>query len=104
MNRILAAVFCLTFAAPCISSEGQACNSLGSLRWMLGDWVADGSKTTFHESWRELGPKSYEGTGIERSKEDGSVPGGEDLSSSKWAVRFSTFRRSTTTSCRSLFA
>ncbi len=80
MNRILAAVFCLTFAAPCISSEGHACNSLGSLRWMLGDWVADGSKKTFHESWRELGPKSYEGTGIERSKEDGSVPGGEDLS------------------------
>ena len=79
MNRVFAAVFCLTFAAPCISSEGQACNSLVSLRWMLGDWVADGSEHTFHESWKELGPKSFEGTGVERSKADGSVQGGEDL-------------------------
>ena len=79
MNRIFAAVFCLTFAAPCVSSERQACNSLVSLRWMLGDWVADGDKKTFHESWRELGPKNYEGTGIERSQEDGSVQGAEDL-------------------------
>ena len=79
MNRIFAAVFCLTFAAPCISSEGQSCDSLSSLRWILGDWIADGSKKTFHESWKELGPKTFEGTGIERSKADGMVQGGEDL-------------------------
>ncbi len=79
MGRLFAAVLCLALAAPCMSAEKQACNSLTSLQWLLGDWVADGSKTIFHESWRELGPKTFEGTGVERSKADGSVEGGEDL-------------------------
>ncbi len=44
------------------------CGSLNDLRWLLGDWKAEGEQTTFHESWTESAPQTFEGTGIERSK------------------------------------
>jgi len=56
-----------------------ACDSLDALRWLLGDWVADGSKSGFHESWREVSSQTFEGTGVERSKADGKARGGEVL-------------------------
>jgi len=56
-----------------------ACNSLDGLRWLLGGWAADGSKTRFHESWTEVSPRTFEGAGVERSKSDGKVRGGEVL-------------------------
>lgn len=55
------------------------CASLAELRWLLGDWAADGDKTSFHESWAELGPQTFEGSGIERAKTDGAVKGSEVL-------------------------
>lgn len=55
------------------------CASLAELRWLLGDWAADGDKTGFHESWTELGPQTFEGSGIERAKTDGAVKGSESL-------------------------
>jgi len=62
-----------------LAADAADCNSLDSLRWLLGDWNADGSKTSFHESWRELDGQTFSGTGIERSKADGAVKGAEDL-------------------------
>ncbi len=59
--------------------EATECKSLDSLRWLLGDWTADGSKTTFSESWVEVGPRTFEGTGIERAKAAGTVNGTEEL-------------------------
>jgi len=55
------------------------CRTLDSLRWLLGDWNADGSKASFHESWRELDGHTFSGTGVERAKPDGAVKGAEDL-------------------------
>jgi hypothetical protein len=79
MTRLLPALL-LTLAAPVATADpAPACESLGSLRWLLGDWVADGSKTTFHESWTEVAPHTFEGAGIERAKPDGSIKGGEVL-------------------------
>lgn len=69
----------LVFAALLPATAGAGCDSLDSLRWLLGDWTADGSKASFHESWRELGPDDWQGTGIERSKTDQAIKGGEDL-------------------------
>lgn len=54
------------------------CGTLDSLRWLLGDWNADGSKTSFHESWRELDGQTFSGAGVERAA-DGAVRGAEDL-------------------------
>ncbi|MEX1993614.1 MAG: DUF6265 family protein [Steroidobacteraceae bacterium] len=61
------------------AAEAGECNGLDRLRWLLGDWTADGSKTRFHESWVEVAPHTFEGTGIERSKADGAPKGGEVL-------------------------
>ena len=57
----------------------EACGSLNDLRWLLGDWMAEGERTTFHETWTESTPQTFEGAGIERSKPDGAEKGGETL-------------------------
>ncbi len=62
-----------------LAAYGADCDSLESLRWLLGDWTADGSKSSFHESWRELGPQDFIGMGLERAKADGAVRAGEEL-------------------------
>lgn len=70
----------MSFVSAVASASGApTCNSLGSLRWLLGDWIADGSKTTFHESWTEVAPHTFEGAGIERAKPDGAIKGAEVL-------------------------
>lgn len=71
MAALFAALLPLTAAA--------ACDSLDDLRWLLGDWVGDGGQASFHESWRELDSDDFVGTGIERSKVDGAIKGGESL-------------------------
>lgn len=73
------AVFTL-FASPLWATAGDAaCGSLDELRWLLGDWTANGDKTSFHESWREVSPRTFEGTGVERSKADRKLRSGEVL-------------------------
>lgn len=65
--------------AAAASAAVADCTALESLRWLLGDWIAGGSKTSFHESWRELDGQTFSGTGIERAKSDGAVKGAEHL-------------------------
>lgn len=60
-------------------AAAAGCASLADLRWLLGEWTADGSQTSFHESWAELGPQTFEGSGIESAKTDGAVKGSEVL-------------------------
>jgi hypothetical protein len=55
------------------------CAGLSVARWVIGDWVAGGEKTVFHESWTQLGPQTFEGMGSERSMADGSVISTEEL-------------------------
>jgi hypothetical protein len=71
-------IVCVAWLLP-LAARGADCDSLESLRWLLGDWLADGSKSTFHESWRELGVRDFLGTGIERAKPGGTLKGGEEL-------------------------
>jgi len=74
--RQLALLIALLAPVPAFA---QACGSLNDLRWLLGDWTAEGDRTTFHESWTESTPQTFEGSGIERSKPDGAEKGGEAL-------------------------
>jgi hypothetical protein len=73
---ILLLTISVTLAGPACAGD---CRSLDDLRWLLGDWMAEGSASTFHESWTELGPRTFEGSGVERSKADGAVKGSEAL-------------------------
>lgn len=75
-RSFVSAMLAALLATPAFAAD---CGSLASLRWLLGDWTADGNETSFHESWVEVGPQTFEGTGIERSKPDGAVKAGEVL-------------------------
>jgi len=75
LNRwILGVVACLAAA-----TAAADCRSLAEFRWLLGEWLADGERRTFHESWIEAASNTFEGTGIERAKAGGAVKGGESL-------------------------
>lgn len=79
MRRFLSATMLALASVSAAASPAPSCDALASLSWLLGDWVADGSQTTFHESWTEAAPHTFEGAGIERAKADGSVKGSEVL-------------------------
>jgi hypothetical protein len=79
MKRSLAPLLALLFGALPWPALAAGCASLGELRWLLGDWTADGAQTSFHESWLERGPHSFEGSGIERTKSDDAIKGSETL-------------------------
>ena len=69
----------MVLASLSVGAAGADCGSLSSARWLLGDWVAEDAKAEFHESWVELGPRSFEGIGLERAKPGGEVRGSESL-------------------------
>lgn len=72
---LLAAILALS-AMPAAATE---CRTLGLLDWLLGEWVADGARSTFRESWTARGPQTWEGTGVETSKVDPAKTSGEAL-------------------------
>ena len=74
--RLLLMSIAVTFAIPASATD---CDSLHSLRWLLGDWATDDRDTTFHEAWTEIGPRTLEGSGVERAKADGAVKSAEAL-------------------------
>lgn len=74
--KSIALLLTLLVPVPCLAGD---CSSLEEMLWLLGDWRADGKDTSFHESWTEVSPKSFEGTGIERTKADGAVKAEEAL-------------------------
>jgi len=76
--RLCVPILALLFAsaAPAGATE---CQSLAAARWMLGDWATGNETSVFHESWIELGPRTFEGTGSERSLADGKSLGSEAL-------------------------
>lgn len=71
----LAAILVLS-ALPAAANE---CRTLAALDWLLGEWVADGAKSTFRESWTARGPQTWEGRGVETSKADPARTSGEVL-------------------------
>jgi hypothetical protein len=67
ITRYLSAVLLATLALP---ASASACRSLAPLEWLLGEWTAERGVSTFRESWASLGPRTWEGRGIETSKAD----------------------------------
>ena len=74
------AACCLAIALAAFAEAAAAnCDSLASLDWLLGEWLADGRKSTFRESWTALGPTTWVGRGVETPKEDPGPASSEDL-------------------------
>jgi hypothetical protein len=74
--RCLLAAILVPLAMP---ASGADCSSLASLEWLLGEWVADGSKSSFRETWTPASSKSWEGQGVETSKADPAKSSAEVL-------------------------
>jgi uncharacterized protein (TIGR02246 family) len=74
--RSLSVLFLAGFAAFAHASE---CSSLASMRWLLGDWLADGDKSTWRETWTEIDPDTWEGRGIEIAKAEPGKESAEEL-------------------------
>jgi hypothetical protein len=79
MNKWLRLAMTVWALAWPILAGASECASLAVARWVIGDWVAGGEKSMFHESWTELGPQTFEGRGSERSMADSSVISNEAL-------------------------
>lgn len=61
------------------AAAAAPCSSLDPLRWLLGDWLADGQKNTWRETWVEVSPRNWEGWGIETPKSDPDKASAEEL-------------------------
>jgi ketosteroid isomerase-like protein len=77
MKRLLLAM--ALSAALASPARADGCDSLEDLRWLLGDWIAERSDSSFHETWADTGRRTFEGTGVERSRANGAVKGAEEL-------------------------
>jgi uncharacterized protein DUF4440/uncharacterized protein DUF6265 len=75
-RRLLLTTLMLALPAWAGASE---CHSLSVARWVLGDWVTGDGKSITQESWSERSPRTFEGTGTERSMTDGKTVSSEDL-------------------------
>jgi uncharacterized protein (TIGR02246 family) len=72
---LLTAILVLT-AMPAAAGE---CRTLGSLEWLLGEWISDRPSSTIRESWIARGPQTWEGRGVENSSADSGNANGEFL-------------------------
>ena len=63
--RVVLAIF-LVYMSP--FSFAQSCNSIRSVQWLLGHWVADDGKNITTESWEKVSSLTFEGFGESRAK------------------------------------
>jgi hypothetical protein len=61
------------------SASATDCTSLSSAQWLLGEWLAEGNKSTWRESWIAVAPTTWEGRGVESSKTDPAKQSTEEL-------------------------
>jgi hypothetical protein len=79
MNRKLRPACILVIVAWSGATSATECGSLGSMQWLLGEWLADGDRTTWREIWTAISPETWEGRGIEASKSDPGKRSTEEL-------------------------
>ncbi len=60
-------------------SFAQSCNSIQSIDWLLGYWIADDGKSITIEHWEKVGLGSFKGYGESRDKFSNERKTGESL-------------------------
>lgn len=79
MDRI-GMLLCTFVTAGATGTAGAAaCDSLGPASWLLGEWLAQDESKVITESWREVSPETFEGSGETRSILDGKILDAEML-------------------------
>ena len=79
MRNTAPSLLAAILALPALPAAAGECRTLGTLAWLLGEWVADGGDSTFRESWTARGPRTWEGRGVETSRTDPAKTSGESL-------------------------
>lgn len=79
MRHIVKSASVLLLAGYTGVAGASDCSSLASLRWLQGEWLAEGADTTWRETWTEAGPKTWEGRGVETSRADPARQSAEEL-------------------------
>ncbi len=73
MKRRILASIAAALAACAPPAIAATCNSLSALDGLLGDWKGGNAQSGFRESWRALGPATWEGRGIETPTAGGAA-------------------------------
>ncbi len=79
MRHIPKSLSALVLAGWAGLASASECSSLASLEWLQGEWLAEGARTTWRETWTVTGPNTWEGRGIEVSREEPTKQSVEDL-------------------------
>jgi hypothetical protein len=80
MMNITQKMLLFTFLAACPSfAAAGACDSLQTVHWLLGDWIADSGEHVTLESWTEVSAGTFEGAGETRSRTTNELVSRESL-------------------------
>jgi ketosteroid isomerase-like protein len=79
MRHLAICAFAAALAWFCLPAFAGDCATLDSLAWLPGEWIAEGEKSTFRESWAARGPRTWEGQGSETSKTKPADVSSEEL-------------------------
>lgn len=73
MRRRILASIAAALAACALPATAATCDSLATLAGLLGDWTGANAQSGFRESWRALGPATWEGRGVETPTAGGAA-------------------------------
>jgi len=79
MDHRLAIICTLMITFTLHDARAEDARSLDKIRWILGDWVQAGEKTTARESWSALHRGAFKGIGITTAASSGKVQSEESL-------------------------
>jgi hypothetical protein len=77
IRALFACIFLASFMPG--NAFAQACESLATLKWLLGAWRAEDERSTTHESWDQVSPKTFEGQAEVVQRRSGENEGLETL-------------------------
>jgi Domain of unknown function (DUF6265)/Domain of unknown function (DUF4440) len=79
MKRLHRYLCASSLAAWATAASAAECDSLSSIDWLLGEWLGDGEKSMWRETWAAASATTWEGRGAETSKADPSKQSAETL-------------------------
>lgn len=77
MRKAIVLLTVCLLSAPSVHARG--CDSLDSVRWLVGEWATAGEGDQVLESWSAVSANTFEGTGAVRSSATGDISVSETL-------------------------
>lgn len=77
MLKVITLMLLFVFFQPMV--QANACGSIDSLTWLVGDWKSESNKLKINESWKIISAKTFEGSGYTFSIEKNKIVSSETL-------------------------